>query len=129
MTPDQRRQFLEQQRLFQDLQQSTTQTRPPVSVIMSLPVGTLQFDGSSPSLIRPSAVRASVDSTLLSSLATSVAPQTESTVVAMEAATSSTPTTLAVPSYSPTERTTSTSSDDEVDLFYAAPSTTTPPRE
>jgi len=89
-------------------------------------MGTLQYDGSSPLLISPSAIRASVDSTLVSSLATSVAPQTESTVVAIEAATSLAPTTLAAPSHSPTEHTTSTSSNDDIDRFIAGPTTPTP---
>ncbi|KAG2605075.1 hypothetical protein PVAP13_4NG119338, partial [Panicum virgatum] len=82
MTPDQRRQFLEQQRQFQDFQQlSTAQSRPPATVVSTLPIEALQFDSTSPSPLRPSAVRASVDSTLLTSFAASVTPQTESTVV------------------------------------------------
>ncbi|KAG2633479.1 hypothetical protein PVAP13_2NG143803 [Panicum virgatum] len=74
-------QFLEQQRQFQDFQQlSTAQSRPHASVVATLPVEALQFDSTSLSPLRPSAVRASVDSTLLSSLAASVSPQTESTL-------------------------------------------------
>ena len=127
MTPEQRRQFLDQQRQFQDFQQlSTAQSRPLATVSSTLPVEALQFDSTSPSPLRPSPVCASVESSLLTSLAASVAPQTESMVIATEAATSSSPTTSTAPSLSLIVRTTSTSSDDDVDCFYAAPSMMTP---
>ena len=128
MTPDQRRQFLEQQRQFQEYQQlSTAQSRPPATVISTLPVEALQFDSMSPPPLRPSLVRVSVDSTLPMSLATSVTLQTESTVVTTEAAVAIAPATSAAPSPSPTERANSNSSDDDdVGHYIAAPSMTPP---
>ena len=130
MTPEQRRQFLDQQRQFQDFQQlSTAQSRPPATVSSTLPVEALQFDSTSLSPLRPSPVCASVESSLLTSLAASVAPQTDSTIVTTEAAVSSAPTTFAAPSPSPTECATSISSDDDDDdvgRYIAAPSTTPP---
>ena len=132
MTPEQRRQFLDQQRQFQDFQQlSTAQSRPPATVISTLSVEALQFDSTSPTPLRPSPVRASVDSTLLTSLAPLVAPQTDSTVITTEAAVSSAPTTSAAPSPSPSERATSTSSDDDDDDVgrYIAALSTTPPTQ
>ncbi|KAG2638590.1 hypothetical protein PVAP13_2NG611220 [Panicum virgatum] len=75
-----RRLFLEQQRQFQDFQQlSTAQSRPLATVSSTLPVEALQFDSMSPPPLRPSPVRASMESSLLMSLAASVAPQTDST--------------------------------------------------
>ena len=133
MTPDQRRQYLEQQRQFQEYQQlSTAQSRPPATVISTLSVEALQFDSTSPTPLRPSPVRASVDSTLLTSLAPLVAPQTDSTVITTEAAVSSAPTTSAAPSPSLTERATSTFSDnddDDVGRYIAAPTQSSPPQD
>ena len=130
MTPDQRRQFLDQQRQFQDfLQLSTAQSRPPATVSSTLPVEALQFDSTSPPPLRPSPVRASVESSHLTSLVASVAPQTDSTVVTTDAAISSALATSAAPSPSPTERASSSSSDDDDDdvgRYIAAPSTTPP---
>jgi hypothetical protein len=131
MTPDQRRQFLDQQRQFQDfLQLSTAQSRPPATVSSTLPVEALQFDSTSPPPLRLSPVRALVESSLLTSLVASVAPRTDSTVVTTEAAISSALATSAAPLPSPTERASSTSSDDDDDddvgRYITAPSTTPP---
>jgi len=129
MIPDQRRQFLDLQRQFQEyLQLSTASSRPPATVSSTLPIEALQFDSTSPLPLRPSPVHVSVDSTVPTSLAASVALQMDSTVISTEATVSSAPATSAAPSPSPTERATSTSSDDDDDVghYITVPSTTHP---
>ncbi|PUZ39672.1 hypothetical protein GQ55_9G352700 [Panicum hallii var. hallii] len=77
-------QYLEQEPFFQQLPQGTVQpSRLPASVVLSLPITTLNFDETPPPPlpIRPEVVRpSSTDSAAVTSLAASLAPVTESRV-------------------------------------------------
>jgi hypothetical protein len=121
----------EQQHILQQLQQSRTQSRLPASVILSLPVTALSFGTPPPTLpIRPEVIRpSSTGSAVVTSLAASLAPVTESTSVATEPAVSSAPTSSAALSTSQVEPASSTddSSDNDPDRFITVPRMATPP--
>lgn len=131
----QRAEYLEQQQVLQQLQQSTAHSRLPTSVVLSLHVTSLSFEAtpSQAQPIRPMVMRpTSMDSAIITSLAATLALVPESMSVAMEPAMSLAPSTSATPASTQVKTTTSTDSSDDDDpnryitLSSAAPTSSTP---